>query len=178
MLGTDARWRECELWDGLPVVKEPSGGCSSFTAARLLVLLGTHVHARDLGWVGGADVAFCLRRNPDRVLSPDAAFVSYARLPALPPRGYAEVVPEFVAEVASPTDRRRDVFARAILWGSHGVAVVWVVDPLERRVWVVRPGAATVGCGPGGVVSAEPALPGFVVAVDDLFPRRGEGDRR
>ena len=36
-LAADSRYENCELWDGIPVVKEPSGGYSPFVAVELLL---------------------------------------------------------------------------------------------------------------------------------------------
>jgi Uma2 family endonuclease len=168
-LASDARYRDCELWDGLPVVKEASGGHSPIATVQLLHLLCLHVRDRGLGWVGGPDVGFWLRRNPDRVLSPDAAFVSFAKLPVFPDRGFAEVVPDFVVEVGSPTDSWREVLAKGFLWNSHGVPVVWLVDPIRRKVLTLRPGMPPVEAGAGGSANAAPVLPDFTVVLDDLF---------
>jgi Uma2 family endonuclease len=169
------QYRECELWDGIPVVKEASGGESPWVGARLLHLLAAHVEERDLGWYGGADVGFLLRRDPDRMLSPDLAFVSYPKCARPPPRGFAEVVPDFLSEVRSPTQTWREVFDKGVLWRSHGVPVVWLVD-LTPRIVVLRPGEGPVEVGPGEIASAAPALPEFRVGVDDLF-RRGPRKR-
>ena len=168
-LAEDPRYENCELWDGLPVVKEPSGGYASYAAAELLSRLGGHVRSRSLGWIGGADVGYWLQRRPDRVLSPDAAFVSFARMPVPPTRGFAELIPDFVVEVASPTQSWREVLTKGFLWTSHGVPVVWLVDPIDRRILVLRPNASPFEAGPGGVADAAPSLPEFQVAVDDLF---------
>jgi Uma2 family endonuclease len=169
-VASDPRYRDCELWDGIPVVKEPSGGFASFSAVQAVWRLAAHVHAGRLGWVGGADVGFLLRRDPDRLLSPDGAYVSRERLSLPPPRGFAEVVPDFVLEVRSPSQSWREVVEKCLLWREHGVAVVWAVDPLAERCYVMRPGAPPVLVPRGSRLQASPVLPGFSVLVDDLFP--------
>jgi Uma2 family endonuclease len=172
-LESDRRYRECELWDGMPVVKEASGGSSPYVTFRLNTLLGNHLVERPLGWGGNAEVGFLLRRNPDRVLSPDLAFVSFEKLPELPQHGFAQLVPDFVVEVRSPGQSWREVLEKGLIWASHGVSVVWLVDPVARTIVTLRPDAPPLEVGPGGSANAAPALPDFTVAVDDLFRRPG-----
>jgi Uma2 family endonuclease len=168
-LQSDRRYRECELWDGMPVVKEASGGDSPFLSFRLGRLLGNHIVERNLGWGGNAETGFLLRRNPDRVLSPDLVFVSYGKMRAPPRRGFAELVPDFVVEVRSPDQSWREILAKGFVWTSHGVPVVWLVDCLVPRIVTLRPDAAPLKAGSGGAANAAPALPDFTVAVDELF---------
>ena len=175
-MAEDSRYHDCELWDGMPMVKEASGGYSAFSGAQLAGLLWPHVRERNLGWVGGADVGFVLRRNPDRMLSPDAAFISFAKLAEPPRKGFAECVPDFVVEVRSPDQTWREIVAKGVIWSSHGVPVVWLLDPEMRTLVTMRPGEGPVELGPGDIVSAAPALPEFSVLVDDLF--RPLGPRR
>jgi Uma2 family endonuclease len=172
-LESDRSLRDCELWDGMPVVKEPSGGYSPFLTFHLGVLLGNHLGERPLGWAGNAEVGFLLRRNPDRVLSPDVAFVSFAKMPEPPRRGFAELVPDFVVEVRSPDQSWREVLEKGLLWTSHGVKVVWLVDVVAPRIVTLRPDAPPQEAGPGGSANAAPALPDFTVDVDALFRRPG-----
>ena len=51
VLRPGSRWRECELWDGMPMVREPSGGWAELAGVRIVSRLEAHVRARDLGWV-------------------------------------------------------------------------------------------------------------------------------
>ncbi len=170
-LAADSPYRECELWDGIPVVKGPSDGRSPYVGAALIGLLCGHVAERALGWVGGPDSGYVVRRAPDRVLSPDVAFVSFARMPEPPAQGFPGCVPDFVAEVRSPGDSWREVLEKCLIWTSHGVPVVWLVDPIEERILVLRPGAVPQEVRSGETADAAPALPDFTVAADDLFRR-------
>ena len=168
-LAADPRYRRCELWDGIPVVKAPSGWFSSFVGANLCGMLWQHVRERRIGWVGGADVGFLLRRAPDRLLSPDIAFVSFATLASPPRAAFAECVPDFVGEVQSPSDSRRELIQKCLIWASHGVPVVWMVEPVRRSVLAFRPDWAPEEYAAGSRVGAVPSLPEFEIAVDDLF---------
>ena len=110
-------------------------------------------------------------RDPDRVLSQDVAFISYARLPAVPARSFMEVAPDFLVEVVSPNDRWDDVVAKAGVWIGHGCRAVWVVDPREKRVAVLRPGEPMALLEREGSADASPALPEFRLPLSEIFAR-------
>ena len=52
------------------------------------------------------DTGFKIERDPDTVRAPDVAFVARERLADIPDEGYAELAPDWVAEILSPSDRR------------------------------------------------------------------------
>ena len=49
VLRSGSKWRDCEIWDGRPMVREPSGGQAEDVGARIAVRLGAHVYAKNLG---------------------------------------------------------------------------------------------------------------------------------
>ena len=70
----------------------------------------SYVRPRRLGRVAGTDSGVRLSRNPDTVREPDLAYFSAQTLPLdARPLGYYEVIPDLVAEVASPNDRPQEV---------------------------------------------------------------------
>lgn len=80
-------------------------------------------------WLGGA-----VERDP--VLVPDVAAWRVGRFPhGFGGHGFT-VVPDWVCEVRSPRDGGRDRLHKLPLYLRHGVAHVWLVDPLERAVEV------------------------------------------
>ena len=84
-----------ELWE-MP----PAGGRHGSVAMRIGIILGSYVRENELGEVFAAETGFILRRDPDTVRAPDAAFVARERLPAGElPAGYLEMVPDLAVEV-------------------------------------------------------------------------------
>lgn len=158
-----------ELWDGVPVVREPAGGGHGVTSATLIKRLGAHVGAVSAGWVLTTDTGFIIARAPDRVLAPDVAFVSIAKLRVMP-SGFIPVVPDFVVEVKSPRDSETSVEVKAGVWLAHGVRVVWTADPKTRTVVVHRLGAVPFEArGDDAIVDAAPVLPEFRLRLAEVF---------
>ena len=173
VLRPDGPWQDCEIWDGLPMVREPSGGRAEFVASRVIVRLGRHVEANANGRVVLSSQGFLLARNPDRLLASDGAYISKERLPRVPRRGFVEAAPEFVIEVRSPTDSWEAVVEKCGLWIAHGTLCAWAIDPDEELVAVFRPGTAPEVLRGRGRASAAPALPEFALDVAPLFEDLG-----
>ena len=139
-------------------------------AARVCGRLHAHVRHHRLGIVLAAGTGFLLARDPDTVRSPDAAFVRAERVPAQSGRGYLEGAPDLVVEITSPDDTWEHVLEKAQCWLDHGAATVWVIEAETRRSCVFHPGGTITVLQSGGTLRGEPALPGFSIAVADLFP--------
>ena len=161
------QYRRGELWDGVFVVCEPSGGWAGTVGFRLAVALGQVLEPED-GWAFDAGQGFVVARTPDRVLSPDVSFVSRSRLAMPPAAGFIEGPPDFAVEVRSPSDSWTGTIEKGGVWIGHGVRVVWCVDPRARLVVVMRAGVVPEELGPGDVASARPVL-ALDVDVASLF---------
>ena len=139
-------------------------------AANFMGEIGSFVKPRKLGRVFGSDAGVRLERNPDTVREPDVAFISAERLPlGVRVRGYSEVVPDLVVEITSPSDSRREVNDKALMWLYFGVPLVWAAHPDTRTVDVYRPGSPVVTVGDDGTLNGDPVLPGFVLSLADVF---------
>ncbi len=80
-------------------------------------------------------------------------------------------VPDLAAEVVSPSDRPKDVAAKAQTWLDAGVRLVWVVNPRQQTVTVY-----SAACQPRVLHSTDTldggeVLPGFTLAVAEIFAR-------
>lgn len=169
VLRAGSAWGDAELWDGLPLVREPSGGRAELVAGRILVPLGVHVRERGLGWVFPSGQGFLVARDPDRLLAADGSYVSKARLPVVPARGFVPLAPDFAVEVRSPGDAWEATVEKCGRWIAHGTSVAWAVDPDARKVAVFRAGRAPEVLEGEGAASGRPALPDLHVDLADLF---------
>ncbi|MXW25363.1 MAG: Uma2 family endonuclease, partial [Dehalococcoidia bacterium] len=106
-----------ELIRGVLCETMPTGIEHGKIVMRLGAALFNIVEPRQLGTLVASDSGVWLERDPDTVREPDIAFFSAERMP-LSARitGYAEVAPDLVVEVASPSDSRREVHDKAHMW--------------------------------------------------------------
>ena len=138
--------------------------------ANLVGELRAFVKPRRLGWLVASDSGIWLERDPDTVREPDVAFTSAEKIPLdveIP--GYAEVVPDLVVEVASPSDSRRELNDKTQMWLRYGVRLVWVVHPDNRTVDVHEQDGTVATLGEDGSLDGLDVLPGFACPIRAVF---------
>ncbi|HYH64494.1 MAG TPA: Uma2 family endonuclease [Urbifossiella sp.] len=160
-----------ELDNGRLVIMPPPGDIHGRTQYKVGRYLDTHAEELGLG-EGWVEVGIVLRRDPDRVVGADAAFVLKASQPVrVTTEGWLETIPEIVVEIRSKNDTTPEVLAKRDEYFDAGVRVVWVLDPDDRTVVVHAPPAAPVVFATADTLTS-PLLPGFAVPVALLFPVR------
>ena len=159
-----------ELHRGEVVEMAAANFVHGYFMLRIGELLSRFVYAHSLGAVIGGDPGITTERNPDTVLAPDVAYFSTSRMPRpIPRRGFTEAIPDLVAEVASPDDRAGAIERKTQRWLAAGARIVWNVYPDCRTVEAAYADGGRRIYKEGEMLDAEPLLPGFTVAVDELF---------
>lgn len=167
-----------ELIRGVLCETMSTGELHGKIVTNLVVELGVFVKARQLGTVFASDSGVRLERNPDTVREPDIAFTSVEKLPLDAwNTGYSEVVPDLVIEVASPSDSPRELNDKAHMWLSHGVRLVWVVQPGTRTIDVYEPDQAVTTLSHQDALAGPGVLPGFACDVSAVFGLQAVEDR-
>lgn len=159
----------CELVDGRIVPLSPTGRPHGRATARLTTRLSNFVESHDLGEVLTTDPGVYTRRDPDTVRAPDVTFISHDRLAGCKEDGYLDVAPEIVVEVLSPTDRKGQVARKIEEYLAARVLRVWVLDSKRRQILVHRSNTDVQQFGIGDTLTDEELLPGFRLALSDLF---------
>jgi Uma2 family endonuclease len=161
--------KTAELVHGALIVREPPGTWHGRCANRLAYRLTEFVERRGLGAIFGQDTGFKIARDPDTVRAPDVAFVAQDRLAQIAPQGYAELAPDWVAEIISPDDRPGEVLEKVGQWLSAGVRLVWVVDAVRREARIYRPDGTVSTVPAGQELDGEDVLPGFRCSLGDIL---------
>ena len=113
--------------------------------------------------------------DESNVFGPDILWYSEGRAPARhgqPP----SPMPDLAIEIRSPSTWRYDVGAKKAAYERHGLPELWLVDTAAEAVLVFRrsiPGARTFDVAlelDREAVLESPLLPGFALAVAELFP--------
>lgn len=118
------------------------------------------------GWGGGG---FVLRRDPDRVRSPDVWFLSHERLKEVTREGFYEGAPDLAVEVVSPGEEAEGVLAKVLDYLEAGAKAVWLVYPELKAVEVYGRGGEGRLLRAHEVLEGGEALPGFRLPLEALF---------
>jgi Uma2 family endonuclease len=145
-----------------------------FSVAELSFRLGGFVRENRLGRVLWAPIDVRLPAGIASPVQPDIVFFRTENEPRWD-LGYFEGVPDLVVEVLSPSTRSRDRRIKLAAYQDAGIPEYWMVDPDARTVaaYVLTAGRGYSELCRGGLGETvrSAVLPGFEVAVADLFPR-------
>ena len=124
--------------------------------------------------------------NPGRVFSPsagftlpngavrsaDASWLSKEKWNALKKearKSFAPVVPEFIVEIRSSTDKEDKLYEKMEEWIENGVLLAWLLDPILEQARVYRAdGSISVIKSFEEALSGEEVLPGFTFELSSL----------
>ncbi len=159
-----------ELEEGRLIRMPPSGPRASIVAATIVYLLSVWVRPRKLGVVGGADFGFLVAHNPDTIRAADVVFYRAERIPqsGIPAR-YWDLAPDLAVEVLSPSNRPGKVLRKVGEYLDAGTALVWMLDPEQRRATVFRADGSVTVLGEDGVLDGEDVLPGCTLALSEVW---------
>ena len=104
--------------------------------------------------------------------APDAAWVSKARLDAIPEtqrEKFLPVAPELVIELRSDSDRLPPLKAKMQEYLTAGVALALLLDTSTKKVYVYRPGREVSELDNPATLDCSPELPGFVLELAPIF---------
>ena len=162
---------KAELVNGEIVHMSPTGGRPNRVAGEIFVSLRDYERRTKSGYAVSDNAAFMVSLPRRKSFSPDAAF--YVGEITMK---FFEGAPVFAVEVRSEGDygarAEREMARKRADYFAAGTQVVWDVDLLSAEV--VRVYSATDPETPriyrrGETAEAEPAVPGWAMAVDDLF---------
>ncbi len=158
-----------ELDNGRLVVMSRPGDTHGAATSKLIAYLVMFGELPGHGKVRN-ETGVILRRNPDRVVGPDACFIATASLPLrVSSEGYLETIPDLVVEVRSKNDTFAEVEGKVGEYLTAGVKLVWVIDPIRTLAMVHELGHPPRTLGPGDDLTAGAIIPGFRLAVADAL---------
>lgn len=163
---------KAEIVNGELLVMAPTGFWPSYAAGEIYASLREYARRTRAGYAIPDNAGFLVNLPHRKSFSPDAAF--YTGVPT--GMKFLNGAPAFAVEVRSEHDygsqaehdmaeKRRDYFAA-------GTLVVWDVDLLGTdvgKVYRAQDSNSPVMYRRGELAEAEPAVPGWKMAVDDLF---------
>ncbi len=152
------------------IVLPPAGSETGWSDSEINAALNLWSKQDRTGLTFGSSAGFALPNGAKR--SPEASWVKRERWSALAKeqrRGFAPLCPDFVIELRSPTDSLPVLQAKMQEYLENGAQLGWLLDPLERRVYVYQPGQPVIMLDDPETLSGDPVLPSFALAVRELW---------
>lgn len=120
-----------------------------------------------IGWAF-VEARYQLPGDEHNARIPDLSFVLDRSRP-LVEQGAAPYMPDLAVEVQSPDDTLKDMSDKAAYYLANGTQMVWLVYPYQRLIEVLTPTERQL-LTEKDMLTGGDVLPGFSVAVHDIFP--------
>lgn len=147
-----------------------TGFLSDARAMKIAIELGNWngVHGEP-GLVLGGTAGFFLPNRAMRV--PDAAWISlntWKAISAAELEKFVHLVPEFVVEVRSASDRLPALQSKMKEWIQNGCRLGWMIDPVQKEAGIYRADGSIETVSFESILSGEDTLPGFEFDLNTL----------
>ena len=156
--------------EGNVYVMAPAGDESSHQNSELTRQLANWAKQDGRGRAFESSVEFVL---PDgSKLSPDGAWVHQDKLAALTReerRRFLKLVPDFVVELKSPSDRFSDLQKKMQDWKRNGVELGWLIHPDKRMVMIFRRTADEPETFYGNNLAGDGPVAGFALCLQPIW---------
>lgn len=146
--GMKTGWRNSKITARLCEWTEKDGSGLSFDSSTLFTLTDGSKRSPDASWIR--------RERVEKLTQEEQA-------------GFAAIVPDFVIELRSPSDRWPVLEEKMLDYMSNGVQLAWLIDPTSKRVYIYRPNQPVETLDNPETVSAQPELAGFTFNVQEIW---------
>jgi Uma2 family endonuclease len=160
-----------EFVRGAVIAKPFSDLAHALIRGLLVALLHGFVHELDLGAVGPELHCVFGPHGREQAHVPDIAFIAKARLPIGDARETLQfrAPPDLAIEILSPGQPTARFLEKLQFYLLYGVRLVWVIDPAAEAVTVLAPNREPFTLANGDTLDGGDVLPGFQVALADIF---------
>lgn len=149
------------------IIEVPSNPYVSYIVGRIFRRIANFVEERSLGYTTGEAGGYMVAGER---YAPDVAYISKERQPELAKEGYNPNPPDLAVEVDFPSSlqSQRILRRKQSNYLSAGT-LLWVVYPETKEVEVFVPGEPVKILGINDTLDGGTVLPGFTLAVKDIF---------
>ncbi len=114
------------------------------------------------------EVRYKMPKDDHNGRQPDLSVVVDMQTPIIR-KGAVPRMPDLAVEVKSSDDKFKDMRDKAEYYLNNGTRIVWLIYPHERLVEVFRPNVDSEILNENHILNGEDVLPGFALAIRDLF---------
>jgi Uma2 family endonuclease len=150
------------------IVMAPAGWESSEKNGDLFGEVWAWNRQTKLGRTFDSSGGFTLSNGAIR--SPDVTWIEKSKLANIPAGvKFPQVIPDFVIELRSDTDRMPKLREKMEEYRANGVLLGWLIDPQQQQVEIYRLGQDVEVLQSPTELSGEDVLPGFVLDLRSMF---------
>ncbi len=156
--------------EGKLIIMSPTGSESGRKNSKLLIRIGIWNEREKLGELFDSSTGFKFSNGATR--SPDVSWIEISRWQAIPQdqqRKFAPIDPDFVVELASPTDDIDSLQNKMREYMSCGVRLGWLICPDQKQVEIYRQGKETEVLDNPSELSGENIMPGLSVDLTGIL---------
>nr|WP_299492550.1 Uma2 family endonuclease [Acaryochloris sp. IP29b_bin.137] len=122
------------------IVMAPTGGDSSEKNFDLALEVGIWNRQTGLGRAFDSSCGYDFTAFAGGKLSPDVSWIERSRLEGVEITGFIPIVPDFVIELRSTTDRLKPLQEKMQEYQRLGVKLGLLINPKSKQVEIYRPG--------------------------------------
>jgi Uma2 family endonuclease len=147
--------------DGELIVMPPAGGETGARNASFTSQVYSWNQRRQLGRVFDSSTGYDLAAIGGGTSSPNVSWIEKSRLTGVSITKFIPIVPDFVIELRSDSDRLKDVQKKMWDYQQLGVRLGLLVNPKKRQVEIYRLGKPTEILDSPRSVDCQDVMPGF-----------------
>jgi len=155
--------------DGRLIVMAPTGGESSRKNLDLAINVGIWNRQTKLGQAFDSSCGYDFTAIGGGKLSPDVSWIEQSRLTGVEIIGFIPVVPDFVIELRSPTDKLKSLREKMQEYQRLGVRLGLLINPQHQQVESYRPGQETQILDCPMEIDCGEVMPGFVLDLRTMW---------
>jgi len=152
------------------IIMPGTGGLTGNRNARIIARAVIWAENDGTGVTFDSDTIFRLPNGAKRL--PDFSWVGnekWDNLSDAEKEKFVPFAPDFVIELLSPTDSLAGLEAKMQEYIENGVSLGWLIDPMNRQVYVYRPGTEIEILENPATISGESLLKDFTLNVREIW---------
>ena len=156
--------------EGEVTIMPPAGWESARKNARITYQLEAWAMQDGTGAAADSSAGYVLPNGAVR--SSDASWISNTRLASVTAEQrsrFLPLCPDFVIELRSPADRLPALQGKMAEYIANGTSLGWLIDPLNREVFVYRPSLDVERLDSPESLSGHPVMTGFELRMGDIW---------
>jgi Uma2 family endonuclease len=151
------------------IVMAPTGGESGERNSDLLIQVGIWNRQSKSGRVFDSSTGYDFTAIGGGKISPDVSWIERSRLEGVNIKGFIRVVPDFVIELRSATDRLNAVKTKMLEYQTLGVRLGLLINPQDKKVEVYRLGQELEILDAPATVNCDDVLSGFTLNMTEIW---------